>query len=337
MNIVSIIGPTGVGKSNAALSLAEHLLSGGNISGVDLISADSRQVYKGLEIISGADIPEDGESVSAGSEYDYPYFQLSDKVVLHGVAIIEPSDEWSLSHFYNLAHQVIEQADKQNRAVIVVGGTGLYQTRLLQSDLIENAPPNPEVRAKAESMSVAELQSWLGELDMDSLAALNESDRANPRRLIRAIERELWVPTADKQSFGEKLSQHIQHFFGLKTTKEDLELRVHDRVVARLENGAVGEAQALEATLAEGGVALSSIPAHTTCGLREALAYGSGEIDRATCVELWTKRELSYAKRQDTWWKKHTNITWFDVNEPDWKDSFLKQATTGILDTQNLL
>lgn len=337
MYITSVIGPTGVGKSGAALLLAENLVSSGTFSGVDLISADSRQVYKGLEIISGADVPEQSEVVPANNEYDYPYLQLSKNVALHGVAIVEPTEEWSLSHFYQLAQQVIGQAEQKNHAVIVVGGTGLYQTQLLQSELIENSPPQPEVRAKAETMSVAELQSWLCEVDAESLEPLNESDRGNPRRLIRAIERALWVPPVGDTPSNKKQSPHTQRFFGLKTTKEDLESRVHERVIARFEAGAIQEAQLLVSKLEELGTPLSSIPAHTTCGLREVLAYASAEIDSITCIELWTKRELSYAKRQDTWWKKHGDITWFDVGEADWKEKFLAVAVSGIAPSPNLL
>lgn len=331
MLITSIIGSTGVGKSGAALLLAENLVSSGKFSGVDLISADSRQVYKGLEIISGADVPDQSEVVSANSEYDYPYLQLSKNMTLHGVAIVEPTQDWSLSHFYQLTQQVIDRVEQKNHAVIVVGGTGLYQTQLLQSELLENSPPQPEVRAKAETMSVAELQSWLGELDAESLDSLNESDRANPRRLVRAMERALWVHPASVLASDEVPTQHTQRFFGLKTTKEDLESRVQSRVVARFDGGAVQEAQSLVSKLEEAGTPLSSIPAHTTCGLREVLAYASGEIDRTTCIELWTKRELSYAKRQNTWWKKHADISWFDVGDPDWKDNFLAQAVAGIV------
>jgi tRNA dimethylallyltransferase len=295
MHIISIVGPTAVGKSALALGLAEKWLAEGKLEGVDLISADSRQVYKGMEILSGADEP-----------------PANARIQLHGVSIIEPTQEWSLAHFHQLASQVIERAVVNNRAVIVVGGTGLYQTQLLQGEIAGQSPPLPEVRAKAGRMSVTELQAWLDELDAGAVAELNDSDRANPRRLIRAIERTLWQQ--QNPIIATVPSAHTQEFIGLQTTKEDLANRIRRRVIQRLESGVVNEVTLLEARLDELGTPLASVPAHTACGLREVLAFSRGEIDREQCIEFWTQREVSYARRQDTWWKKYPAVRWIPAN-----------------------
>lgn len=350
MRIISIIGPTGVGKSAAALALAHQQLAGGRVEGVDLISADSRQVYQGLEILSGADIPENGELVEKDEYCSYPYFCVDSKpIYLHGVAIVQPTQEWSLAHFYHLAHQVLVAALKKNHSVIVVGGTGLYQTQLLQAQIIDQSPPQPAIREKAEMMSVDQLQHWLWDLDATAAGALNDSDRANPRRLVRAIERVTWRQAAmqsvttglspkeakimTNDSEIEKLQRYTQHFFGLQTTKEDLATRVRARVEQRLAQGVVSEVLTLEANLEESNMSLSKIPAHSACGLREVLAFSRGEISREQCVELWTQRELSYAKRQNTWWKKYPDVQWFDVGTIDWQSAFLTAATSFPDDT----
>lgn len=299
-----------MGKSTLALELAEKLLASGKLTGVDLISADSRQVYKGLELLSGAD--------------EQP---TNPKIKLHGVAIIQPTEEWSLAHFHHLANQVIGTAVNNNRAVIVVGGTGLYQTQLLQSALEDQAPPLLEIRNKAESMNVTELQAWLKKLDPHALDLLNESDRANSRRLIRAIERVLWQHK--NPSVVAAPSTHTQEFIGLRTTKENLAQRIRQRVIQRLKLGVVNEVTRLEARLEELGTPLAKIPARSACGLREVLAFSRGEIDRSLCIELWTQRELAYAKRQDTWWKKYSAVKWFDTNQVGWQDQFFA-ACSGV-------
>lgn len=310
MNIISIVGPTAVGKSGIALQLAEKLLQEGLVSGVDVISADSRQVYKGLEIVSGADVPE----------------ELPLGIILHGVAMILPTAEWSLSHFHQMANSIIDDAEKNKHAVIVVGGTGLYQTQLLQSEVANQSPPQLEVREKALQMSAEQLQEWLAKFNALELESLNESDRANPRRLIRAIERQIW--TQKNPVATTKPSRHRQHFFGLQTTKEGLIQRIQLRVEERLAHGAVEEVTRLAARLEEEGIALSKLPAATACGVREVLAYAQGDIDREQCAELWTRREVSYAKRQVTWWKKHPDVQWFDLQNENWQQEFVVAATT---------
>ena len=321
MHIFSIVGPTAVGKSAVALAVGELLLAQGIVTGVDLISADSRQVYQGLEILSGADVPEGSTWVEADAEHDYPYVTLRQHgISLHGVALIQPTQEWSLAHFHQLAHRVIASAQQKNRAVIVVGGTGLYQTQLLQASIAGHAPPDEVVRERAEGMSVVELQEWLGSVDQAVLTALNDSDRANPRRLVRAIERSLWSQTAPETESATQPVKHAQHFLGLQTSKEDLASRIQQRVIQRLERGVVNEVTLLEARLEEQGAPLARVPARSACGLREVLALASGDIDRPQCIEMWTQRELSYAKRQATWWKKYPQVSWFSIEEPGWQE-----------------
>lgn len=321
MNIISIVGSTAVGKTGAALTIAKQLLKEKKVSAVDIISADSRQVYQGLSILSGADIPADSRQFDAINSSTFPYFQLlGHQIYLHGVSIIRPTAEWSLAHFHQLAERVIANASAEKRAVFVVGGTGLYQTQLLHVDSLDFSPPLPQVREKAQEMNVGQLQSWLDELDSTALMILNQSDRANPRRLIRAIERVL-----SKQSYGTDgpkkaplesgMSSHEQSFYGLYTNKLELEKRIRERVAERLDHGAVAEVEALVAELEELRIPLSKLPAHTTCGLREVQAFINGEVDRPQCLELWSRRELAYAKRQETWWKKYPDVRWFDIDE----------------------
>lgn len=356
MQIISIVGSTAVGKSAAALAVAEMLLTDNQsenlFTGVDIISADSRQVYQGLEILSGADQSDDWESVASGAAFKYDYFRLSNQpLFLHGTAIIKPNEDWSLAHFHQLAHEVIAEAIPARHAVIIVGGTGLYQTQLLQPELEQNSPPLPAVREKAEGLSVAELQQWLASLEENALAQLNQSDRANPRRLVRAIEKSIGKQSVQEnvglrvhpitnsmQAIGNPNSanqlsmesEHTQTFFGLQTNKVELAQRICQRVEQRLEQGAVSEATLLEARLEELGLPVARVPAYSACGLREVLAFARNELDREQCIELWTKREVAYARRQETWWKKYSQVQWFDITVTNWQARLLTAVQAQI-------
>ncbi len=322
MHIISIVGPTAVGKSAVALMVARALLAEKAVAGVDIISADSRQVFKGLEIISGADLPDGCEVVNNTALFPYRYFGFAkEHIWLHGSSIIEPSQAWSLAHFHQLAQQVIASAQQLHHLVIVVGGTGLYQSQLLQPKIGGLFPPLPDIRAKATNLSVSELQQWLKQLNPAKLEVLNESDRANPRRLVRAVERELGQSDTNQEK--PAVTTHSQSFFGLQVNKEVLAQRIQMRVEQRLAAGAVQEALRLEASLEEMSLSILKLPIHSTCGLREVLAYAHGDLDAQQCITLWTQREVSYAKRQATWWKKYSDVKWFNRIETDCSEQLL--------------
>ncbi len=197
--IYAVVGPTASGKTERALELVEELLrdrrwkieDGRDVVGVNLISVDSRQVYQGLEITTGADVPVEFKFFR-NTNFPYSFFKHKTKSInLHGVSIIDVTDEWSVSHFLAMATQIIGWSVKHNWAVILVGGTGLYHRQLqwlLEGKELVDVPPNKEIREKAEKMSVRQLQDWLRRLDESRLADMNRSDRNNPRRLVRAIE-----------------------------------------------------------------------------------------------------------------------------------------------------
>lgn len=290
--LISIIGPTATGKTKLALQLSE-------VIDVEIISADSRQVYKGMEIGTGVDVP------------------LNDPHI-HGVSIIRPNEEWSVMHFQKMAREVMQQAWENNRLPVLVGGTGLYHRHLFndQSDL--HAKPNEEIRAKAALLSIKELQNWLQKLSAGKFTSMNESDQQNPRRLIRAIE----ILSAEKIAMPQpSFETPAQTIIGLTDSIENIQSRIKMRIEDRLQNGFFAEVQKLMSDYSDEDW---KNPAFTATGYKEARMFLEDQISEKEFKTLWLRREVQYAKRQLTWWKKYGDAKWFNVSEPDWSQTALR-------------
>lgn len=287
----SIVGPTGSGKTGVAIALAEDLLASGRYERVAIASADSRQVYKGLEVVTGADLP-------AKHHLQLQFF---------GIGVVSPFEDWSAAHFVELLRGVLEKYSGEKDLVLVVGGTMLYQQSIDRAELGAMPGPDEEVRQRAALMNLGELQSWLTSINESALTNMNDSDKSNPRRLVRAIERTV-SPVVD---VSPTLPDWEHKWFGLMPEKEMLVKNITQRVAERFDNGARDEAIALRAQIEGRGFNPRKIAAWTSCGLPFLDAFNQGEIDKKKCLELWTQAEVQYVKRQLTWWKKQTNITWF--------------------------
>lgn len=307
--LVAIVGTTAVGKTDLAYALGAEILKKTQFKVVDLISADSRQVYRGLEVLAGADIPSellwDGKGL-AGSGY---FRGKTDSYRLFGVSIIEPNQEWSLAHFQQYALSLIEVSWKEQRFPIIVGGTGLYVSQLFLDDPRLQVAPNEEVRTKSNGMTVAELQQWLQEVNPDRFTQMNHSDAHNPRRLVRAIEQELEQQIIQDNS-KKMLRPDVFVQIGLERPLPDLQAVIATRVNRRFEAGAVQEVKNLINQYPD-----ATAPALSTLGVTEIRQYLEGTSTKESCLEQWAAAELAYAKRQITWWKKAENVKWFNVHQ----------------------
>jgi tRNA dimethylallyltransferase len=308
LKIISIVGPTAVGKTSFALEAARLILQEKKYTGIDLISADSRQVYQGLEIISGADVPDDFIS-SQDKDLEFSFFQ-KDKIRLHGVSIVPPEQNWSVGHFQQLAFEVIALAKKQQRLVMIIGGTGLYHEQLLNTDPVLRIKPDEKIRKKAAKLSVEDLQIWLKKINPARFEKMNNSDRHNSRRLVRAIE----VSLASLESSQSQLSeQHQQVFVGLKQDLGFIEAKIKERVKKRLSQESIEEVKKLQKETSNW-----SLPVFSALGFKELASYLMEECSLDECSELWALHELQYARRQLTWWK-NKKITWFELGNQEWK------------------
>lgn len=317
----SLVGATATGKTALALQLAEWLLTESPahqaLNGVLLLSADSRQIYQGLEIISGADVPADFSLTThnntqidpsvqqAASQYFTHTLANKKTIELWGVSVLSPKLSWSVAQFQQLARVVMTQAQERHYAVILVGGTGLYQSLAFKSDWQIGVPPDEKLRQKAAQLSVTELQVWLQELAPERIAQLNQSDVQNPRRLVRQLE------LAKAETTHTILAEPLKiPTLGLTRSQTDLPEAIRRRVLERLQLGAKNEFMRLDLATAQPMVT-------SALGVKELKLWSNDQISDEALTELWTKHELQYAKRQLTWWKKQPGVTWLDVQQPE--------------------
>lgn len=325
--LVLIYGPTAVGKTSFALELAhkaldlvDHQTGKKKYTGVDIISADSRQIYRGLEVLTGADVPEGFEQVRTEkkSANIFSHFE-KDKIRFHGVSIINPEEEWSVAHFKNFAIQIIEQAFKKNRLPIIVGGTSLYINHLFNRDQDLYVRPQKRIRTKADGMTVEELQNWLKSLNPEKLSQMNHSDVNNPRRLVRAIEISLGEPdTKDVLSLSANIN-HTKIALCFSSDPNENLTRISEKITKRVEErfdaGAVDEVKKLNDICNSKFDQESSWDEPQVCstlGVRDIQEFLDGNIDRQQCIEAWSLHELQYARRQMVWLKKEQDLVWLD-------------------------
>ena len=148
--VISVFGPTAVGKTAYALALPEtRSIASLHYTGFDIISADSRQIYQDIKIISGADIPT----------------HLPANTKIHGIGILQANEDWSVAHFVKFAREIIADSLKNNRLPIIVGGTGLYHQQLFAPAPTLQIKPNAKLRASLNKLSLEKLQDKLEEIN----------------------------------------------------------------------------------------------------------------------------------------------------------------------------
>lgn len=318
--VFSVVGTTAVGKTSFAFQLAEALLANKKYSGVDIISADSRQIYKGLEILSGADIPEGFEREKDLSVSAFGFFQKGN-VRLFGISIVQPDEDWSVAQFQVYARSIIDQSRMARRAIIIVGGTGLYHEQLFNLDATLQIPPNEEFRALAQDMTVLELQHLLQQLSPEKLEMMNNSDRNNSRRLVRAIE---VAQSSEETPFVTAASEYEQKYIGLTASLDFIIKKINVRITKRMQGGVLVEVQQLQDTYGD------RLCQHvqTTLGFEELSQLLSGTISKEEALQQWQIGEKQYAQRQLTWWKTKAFVQFFAIDErTDWWKLALKFAS----------
>lgn len=303
--LLIISGPTATGKTALALYLAKELRG-------ELISADSRQVYREMDIVTGKDLPD-----KFGIQYSsfmfgeqVPAYSIDD-VNIWGYDIVSPTKEWSVAHFVAFANQLIPLIQRQNKLPIIVGGSGLYTRSLLHPPDSLNLPPNLALRQRLAPLTVTQLQDLLRKTDNTHFRRMNFSDQHNPRRLIRAIEIAAsgYPPVGERTAnqAGAKQLQSATLQLGLTAPWDKLEARIDERINQRLGQGAEREVRML---VKKYGWASAL---QTTIGYQEWRPYLEGQMSREQVISQWRRHEKQYARRQITWFKKENDIQWFDV------------------------
>ncbi len=292
-----ITGQTATGKSGFALQKAKEL-------GGDVISADSRQVYSTMDIITGKDVL----GFSFTKVEDYKNFvigyYLVDGIRIWGHDIVSPDVAFSAYNYTDVVWRILRNTIDSNQTPIVVGGSYFYIKALIYG-LDEHVPPNLELRSSLEKLSVEELQEKLKLRSLETYESLNNSDKYNPRRLIRHIEK-LETDTAIISKSFDTLPFEDITGFKFPSPKEAEEV-ISKRVYKRIDQGAFEE---IEALVAKGYT--SNDPGMQTIGYQEILSYMNGEMSKDEAIERWILSEKQYAKRQLTFMNSDPNIHWVE-------------------------
>jgi tRNA dimethylallyltransferase len=268
--IIVVCGPTATGKSDRAVQIA--LEKNGEI-----ISADSRQVYKGLDIGSG--------KITLDEIKGVPH---------HLLDVADPKEVFSVEQFVELGKKAIQDILQKGKVPIICGGTGFYIDSLVYNISLPHVTPNENLRKELETYSLEQLQNKLQELDEDRYASI---DTKNPVRLIRAIEIATELGTVPKL---EKNSPYKIEWVYLDFPDEILKERIYTRLITRITTGMLEEAKKLHAD----GLSLERMK---QLGLeyRYQAMHLLGEITYEEMVELLNTKIWQYAKRQRTWFKKY--------------------------------
>lgn len=288
VRVVVILGPTAVGKTYAAIEVAEKI-------GGEIVSVDSRLLYHGMDIGTAKPSPEEMK-----------------KVRHHLVNVADPTETWSLSDFQQAADEAINSIIQRGNLPILVGGTGQYLRAITQGWSPPEIAADPEMRAALErwlgEIGPEELHHRLGRVDKD--AAMNIQWQ-NWRRTIRAWE--VILKTGKKFSEQRIKIPVPYHIFqiGLTLPRKQLFNKIDARIDAMLENGFIAEVQ----TLVNRGYDFS-LPAFSAIGYREIYAYLMGDISLETAKALMQKSTRQYVRRQANWFKMtDPAIHWLSVDD----------------------
>lgn len=286
--VIAICGPTASGKTSLAVEIAKHL-------NTEVISADSRQIYKEFDIATAKPSKAEMQGVKH-----------------HFIDIIEPTEEYSVADFAAQAENIIEELFDKGKTPVVAGGTGLYFRILLENYDMPKVAPNKDLREELHNLEKEQgaqaLHAMLTELDPVLAADMHPN---NTVKIIRAIEvcKTLGIPMSQAQK--KKEPRYNVKWFGLgHLNGEDRQFlydRTDKRVDIMLEQGLENEAKHLYEKYGK----IQSL--QKTIGYQEFIDYFENKITYTECVEKIKQNTRRYAKRQLTWFRKNEEINWLDI------------------------
>lgn len=283
--LITILGPTGVGKTALSLDLAEHFDG-------EVVSADSRQIYRRMNIGTG--------KASAAEQARIPHHLLS---------ICDPDSGIPLSTFQSLAYETIDEIGARGKIPFLVGGSALYLRAVLEGLRIPEVPPNPALRDELERFAKCEgasaLHDRLARLDPPAAAQI---DYRNVRRVVRALEIVLESGERKSDLEGSNPPPYRILTIGLTMPRERLYERTDRRVEMMVEQGLVEEVRAL----LESGYN-PSLPALTSLGYREIAQYLAGEFSLDEAIERIQIETHRFVRHQYSWFRRMKNVRWYDA------------------------
>jgi tRNA dimethylallyltransferase len=289
--LVVVAGATASGKTELGIRLAEAILAEGRPATV--ISADSRQVYRGLDIGTA--------KVSAADRARVPHA---------GLDLVDPPERFALADFVAHARPVLAEVAAQDGVALLVGGTGLYLRAVARGIDLDALPDDPALRARLEAELAADgLAPLVERLEERAPTLAAETDTANPRRVLRALE------IAELRGDGPRPVPRGYDgpvaWIGLTIERANHGRRIAARARQQFDDGLVEEAVGLRERYDPG------LPCFSAIGYHEAWAVADGSTTRNDAIETDAARNVAFAKRQRTWFRTEYDITWLDATETD--------------------
>ncbi len=288
-----ILGPTAVGKTEISLALSEEI-------GAEIISADSMQVYRGMDIGTAKPTPEERARV--------PH---------HLIDVADPKEEFSAGRYVSLADEAIKDITRRGKIPLVVGGTGMYVRALLEG-IFDGPGADFRLReglAETESKDPGALHKMLKNVDSKASEKIHPSDA---RRIIRALE--VYEKTGKTISENQRQwgngARYNYKIAGLTMPRPELYRRIDARVENMIENGLLEEVQALK-----NKGCTRDLPSMHALGYKQLLAHLDGEFRLDEAIRLIKRDTRHYAKRQYTWFNARKNVAWTKVSGQNFADS----------------
>lgn len=293
LRLVTIIGPTAVGKTAVAVRLAEDFDG-------EIVSADSRQIYRGMDIGTAKPTPEEQRRV--------PH---------HLINIVDPDGEFTLAQYQELAYAAIDDIQARGKLPFLVGGTGLYVRAVIEGWTIPRVAPNPALRERlyheAEERGHEHLYARLREIDPQAAARI---DPRNVRRVIRALE--VYEATGAPISYWQRKEPPPYRVLqiGLTMPRAELYRRIDQRVERMMAQGLLEEVRGL---IAQGYG--WDLPAMSGLGYGQFEGYFRGEIDLDEVVRLIKRDTRRFVRHQYGWFRlDDEKIRWFDITKEPYED-----------------
>ena len=312
MPLIILTGPTAVGKTAASIGLAKAI-------GGEVISADSMQVYRHMDIGSAKIMPEEMDGVKH-----------------HLIDVLDPEDEFNVAVFQKMAKEAMKGIYERGHIPIVVGGTGFYIQALLYDIDFENGEENTEYRRKLEAYAkeqgVQALHDRLREVDPKSADAIHAN---NVKRVIRALEyyHETGTRISEhNETEREKESPYRFAYFVLNDVRSHLYERIERRVDLMMEQGLVDEVTALKTR----GCTREMVSMQGL-GYKEILDYLDGKDSLEEAVTILKRDTRHFAKRQLTWFRRERDVNWVQKEEYGYDEEKILQAMLAILREKEII
>ncbi|SDB89358.1 tRNA dimethylallyltransferase [Pelagirhabdus alkalitolerans] len=305
--VIAIVGPTAVGKTELSIQLAKRFNG-------EIISGDSMQIYKGMDIATAKITDKEKESI--------PH---------HMIDIKEPNQSFSVAEFKERVQDLIDDITSRGKQPIIVGGTGLYIQAALWDYHFSDEEKDPKYREKIEQeIEICGIESIFERLETVDPKQAEKIHPNNIRRVVRALE--VYDRTGKTKTEWQETqpieSPYQPVLIGLTMERSDLYARINARVDQMVEEGIIEEAKSFYQLGFKGYQSMKAI------GYKEFIPYFEGDIKKEEAIEQLKQNSRRYAKRQYTWFKNKMSVNWYDVSVDSKNKIFQKiySDLEGILD-----